>query len=340
MMANDSSTFANEGEAELRKQIDEAQELLRRFAEKQIFVTDLASFLAQSIPPRKFILEPIIAEQSLTMIYSWRGVGKTHVALGLAYASSSGGQFLRWKAPAPRKVLYIDGEMPAAQMQERLAAIVKGSDLEPPDGFFRLITPDLQRGPMPDLATSKGQQLIDSIVEQDTSLIILDNLSALVRRGGKENESESWLNVQDWALRHRAERRSVLYIHHAGKGLQQRGTSRREDLLDTVITLRQPTNYNASSGAIFEVRFEKSRGLYGDDTKPFEAKLTLNKDGKQTWATREIEETTLDRVVELYGLGLSQKDMADELGVNKSSVSRAMKRAKELGLIVIKGDRE
>jgi len=54
---------------------------------------------------------------------------------------------------------------------------------------------------------------------------------------------------------------------------QQRGTSRREDVLDTVIILRKPENYSHDSGTCFEVHFEKNRGLYGENIKPFEAHL-------------------------------------------------------------------
>ena len=79
----------------------------------------------------------------------------------------------------------------------------------------------------------------------------------------------------------RSNGKSVLLIHHAGKGGQQRGTSRREDVLDTVIALRKPENYSPDSGTCFEVHFEKNRGLYGDNIKPFEAHLEslLNSDG-------------------------------------------------------------
>jgi RecA-family ATPase len=74
-----------------------------------LVVTDLHTFLAEPIAPCELILAPIIMTQSLSMIHAWRGVGKTHVALGIAYAVASGGEFLRWKAPVPRKVLYLDG---------------------------------------------------------------------------------------------------------------------------------------------------------------------------------------------------------------------------------------
>jgi hypothetical protein len=302
---------------------------------RQLVVTDLGSFLAEPIPARASILEPIILEQSLTMIHSWRGVGKTHLALGIAYAVASGGSFLEWKAEQPRKVLYLDGEMPAVALQERLAGIVKAAEKEPPAGFFRLATPDKQHGAMPDLATVEGQELVDAVIEPDMALIIVDNLSALVRRGGRENEAESWLTVAEWALKHRAQGRSILFIHHSGKNKQQRGTSKREDLLDTVLALKQPADYDQKQGAVFEVHFEKARGLFGEDTAPFEA--TLGEDnGKQVWEMRSIEETTIDRVIELKKLGLTQNEIANELGIDKSNVSRALKKAEEAGRIARK----
>ena len=54
----------------------------------------------------------------------------------------------------------------------------------------------------------------------------------------KENDADSWVPVQAWALAQRRAGRSVLFVHHAGKSGLQRGTSRKEDVLDTVIALR------------------------------------------------------------------------------------------------------
>jgi hypothetical protein len=285
-----------------------------------LVVCDLHKFLAEVIPPREAILAPIILTQSLS-----------HVALGIAYAVASGGEFLRWKALAPHKVLYLDGEMPGAALQERLAHIAKTAASEPPEGYFRLVTPDKQSGAMPDLATITGQESVDAVIDADTVLLIVDNLSALVRRGGRENDAESWLTVADWALRHRANGRSVLFIHHSGKNGAQRGTSKKEDLLDTVLTLKQPTDYNAADGAVFEVHFEKARGIYGKDTEPFEARRLTDANGAQAWAIKAVESTTYDRVIELHGLGLTPGEIAEELGIHKSSVSRSLTRAQAEG---------
>ncbi|MDH3691882.1 MAG: AAA family ATPase, partial [Gammaproteobacteria bacterium] len=225
-------------------------------------VVDIADFLACEFPPRANLLAPWLPRQGLAMIHARRGVGKTHIALGIASAVASGSTFLRWTAPTPRGVLFIDGEMPAVALQDRLAAIVAASEAEPV-APLRIITPDLQKNGMPDLSRVDDHGRIEDYLD-DIDLIIVDNISTLCRTG-RENEAESWLPVQEWALRMRGSGRSVLFIHHGGKGGQQRGTSRREDILDTVISLRHPSDYRPEEGAVFEVHFEKARGIYGDD---------------------------------------------------------------------------
>ena len=301
-----------------------------------LVVVGIHDFLSKDLPAREEILSPWLVSQSLNMVYAWRGVGKTFLALNIAYAVATGGKFLTWKAEKPRKVLYIDGEMPGPALQERLAAIVKASEQVAGVGMLNLVTPDLQNACMPDLATTEGQDAIDATIG-DSELIVIDNLSCLARRGGRENEAESWLSVAEWALSKRAQGKSVLFIHHAGKNGQQRGTSKREDLLDTVICLKRPPDYNPADGAVFEVHYEKARNLHGTETDPLEAKLEQI-DGKQAWTTKPVEETTINRVVDLANEGLNQTEIANELQVNRSTVSRAYRKAAAQGLIKSKGD--
>lgn len=199
-------------------------------------------FLQRALPAREAMLSQWLLTQSLNMIHSWRGVGKTHVALGIAYAVASSGTFLNWSAPKPKRVLYIDGEMSAAALQARLADIALVAGAEPQADMLRIITPDLQQSPMPDLAIRSGQEAVNAVLDS-AEPIILDNLSCLARSGGRENDAESWMPVADWALQMRIQHRSVLFIHHSAKGGQQRGTSKREDLLDTVLRLKEPNDY-------------------------------------------------------------------------------------------------
>lgn len=296
-------------------------------------VVDIVEFVTMDLPPREEMLSPWLLTQSLSMIYAWRGVGKTHVALGIAYAVATGGAFLGWKATGPQPVLYLDGEMPAADLQERLSVIVANADVEPEPGMLRLVTPDLQKNFIPDLASREGQIDIDKILG-DAKLIIVDNLSCWARSGGRENDAESWGQVSNWLLMKRAAGLSVIFIHHSGKGGLQRGTSKREDILDTVICLKHPADYDPADGAVFEVHFEKARGLHGEAARPIEARLMTDEANRQTWAMQALEEGTYDRVVTLANDGLTQTEIATELGVNKSSVCRHFKKAKLAGLII------
>jgi hypothetical protein len=258
------------------------------------------------------------------MVYAKRGVGKTHFCLALAYAVASGSTFLGWSAPEPRRVVYVDGEMPGAAIKERLSAIVEASEDEPPEGYFRIITPDAQQLPLPDLATTEGQAELAPLIA-DADLIILDNLSTLMR-SGVENEGESWVPMATWALTQRRNGKTVLFVHHAGKSGSQRGSSRREDLLDTVVCLKNSTDYSPEQGARFEVSFEKARGLMGDDVNGIEAKLDTLPDGKQGWTTRKLSGATAERIKELKAIGMSAAEIATELGVHRSSVYRALEK--------------
>lgn len=175
------------------------------------------------------------------MLSAYRGIGKTQAALAIAYAVASGGKFLKWSAPEPQPILYIDGEMPATEMQARLRRIDAGADAKALPQNFRIITPDLCDGVLPDLATAEGQERIEAATGK-AKLIVVDNLSCLARTG-IENDAESWNVVAEWALRMRRQHRAVIFIHHAGKNGGQRGTSKREDLLDTSVTLSRPPGY-------------------------------------------------------------------------------------------------
>jgi putative DNA primase/helicase len=283
----------------------------------------LGDFLRRDFPPREMLLAPWMPVKGIALAFAPRGIGKTHFALGTAYAVASGGEFLKWAAPKPRKVLVIDGEMPAIALKERWQEIVDKSPMEPPsEDYVRLLCADICEAGLPDLSTVEGQQKIEPFIG-DAELIIVDNLSTLCR-SGKENESESWGIVQAWALQQRRAGRSVLFIHHAGKGGEQRGTSKREDVLDSVVKLSLPEDYGPSDGARFVVAFTKSRGFYGADAEPFEAGL---RDG--VWSIKDIEDGLAEQAHQLALDGMTQRKIGNELNCSAAKVNRLIARYKE-----------
>ncbi|MFZ4762258.1 MAG: AAA family ATPase [Alphaproteobacteria bacterium] len=285
----------------------------------KVKIISLGDFLQKEFPPRRNLIEPFLPEAGLAMVYAERGIGKTWFSLSLAYAVASGGSFLKWHAPEARKVLLLDGEMPANILQERLKIIVDNAQHEATIDALAIITPDLQEfGTMPDLATKEGQQSVAQYV-QEADLIIVDNISTLCRTG-KENDSESWIIVQEWALQLRAQGKAVLFIHHAGKNGGQRGSSKKEDVLDTVISLKKPPDYE-NEGARFEIHFEKHRGFYGEDAQPFEASLT---DGQ--WTYKPIDNVRDEQVRRLNQEGYTYRQIAEKVGLGKSTVERIINK--------------
>ena len=200
---------AREALLELVRNTQEWKTQAGQSVETPLVALAVEELLTREIKPRQMLLDPILPEQGLAMLYAYRGIGKTHLALGIAAAVASGTRFLRWTAPRPRRVLYVDGELPAATLREWLAMILAGiEDGEPAPDALRIVTPDLQGRPMPDFATTEGQRLLEPHLA-GIDFLVLDNLSALCRYG-KENEGEGWLPVQEWALGLRRRGMSVL----------------------------------------------------------------------------------------------------------------------------------
>ena len=267
-------------------------------------------------PKRKMILSPWLPERGLCMIAATRGIGKTYLALNIAISVASGRSFLKWQAPEPKKVLYIDGEMPKSDFQERYKKAVEPiyDDFQF-DNFDYLSHEDQEYG-ISSLATENGQKFINGRACR-ADLIIIDNIATLCGTAG-ENDSDAWRPVQSWALQQRAAGRSVLFIHHANRNGSQRGTSAREDVLDSVISLQRPPNYVQSQGAKFEVHFTKARGFYGPDAEPFEAKFADDQ-----WITNPIQSSAEpDDIRSYHDQGMSIREIGSRTGISKSKVHR------------------
>jgi hypothetical protein len=311
---------------ELAMRLQNLADGVTRSPQQRLKCVTAQEMLELELPQREMLLAPVLPTQRLAMLYSKRGIGKTYMSLSIAYAVASGGEFLSWQAPRPRPVLFVDGELPAATLKDRLAAVTQGMSRTAKPGMLRLITPDLQAGAFPDLATREGQALVENALG-DAEFVILDNLSALCV-SGKENEGESWLPVQRWALRLRQRGVSVLFVHHAGKGGAQRGTSRREDLLDVVINLRHPADYNPAEGLRCEVHYEKCRAFYGQDAKTFEVKMETGIGGAAIWTKRELENSLEIEATAMFDDGAKVREVAEVLGISKSKAGRYKKRRK------------
>jgi putative DNA primase/helicase len=320
-----------ENPQEAVESLEKKMALSKKTVFKTMCIHELANY---KFKPREPILSPWLNSQDLCMVYAARGIGKTHFAISVAYAVATGTDFLKWKADKPRKVLYLDGELPGVVLQQRLA--MHCPSIKPKEGYFKAWTPDLMgleedSPPMPDLSTVDGQKVINAQIEADTAFIVIDNLSAWCRTG-RENEGESWLPMSTWLSYLRRRGIAVLLVHHAGKNGAQRGTSKKEDLLDISIALDRPKEYLPEQGAAFTAEFTKARHLKGNEAESLEIVLNDVED-KAQWSWRTVELSTFDRVVTLANEGLKASEIVIELDIHKSTVSRHLKKAKSDGLL-------
>ena len=295
----------------------------------------LQDFLSIEVPPRAMLLAPILPERSLSMLYSPRGTGKSWLGLSIGLAVASGSPLVRWTAPRPRHVLHVDGEMPLAELQLRLALIKAGIGAEIPNGGFRILAADNTEAGI-NLSSNEGQQALERHLD-GVDLLILDNLSTLLA-GGSEGASDAWLPMQNWLLRLRRKGIAVLLIHHAGINGRQRGTSRREDALDTVIALRRPADYSPEEGARFEVHIEKARTLVGEGALPFEALVSdSGKPGIQ-WVARDLKPPIYQQAAELFASGRTVRQVKEILGISHGEAGRLRLRAAAEGLLEPNGE--
>jgi hypothetical protein len=165
-------------------------------------------------------------------------------------------------------------------------------------------------------------------------LVVLDNLASLV--GFKSGNPDAWSNLQRFLVLQRQLGRAVLMVHHASKQGAQRGTNRREDVLDLVLALRRPDGYAAREGARMEIHFEKARGLQGDAVEPIEARLEIDGSkgpGSARWTWGPVRADALHQLAALLKEGLNPNQAARALGISKSKSYLLRQRAVEQGLV-------
>jgi len=311
---------------------DELSRLLRnaelfKSEKREIRALTMGELIDRNFPPREMMMSPWLAESSLAMLHAQRGTAKTRFMMSVAYAVAMRQSMFNWRVDRPRRVLFVDGELPATLLQERVKL------LGPTTPNLLLLSRDVLlregRVNLPDLATEDGRDFLDKIIERENvALIILDSLSTLIR-SGVENEAESWAPVQDWLLHHRFHGRTVIIVHHEGRNNKQRGTSKREDVLDTILRLEAVSDEDGASEdrVTFELTFTKTREFYGADAAPMILHLSTQT-GTARWTHEMKRDKTRDRVLELRKQGMKQKQIGDELGLSQERVSQLLKQYK------------
>jgi len=254
--------------------------------------------LALELPPPESVISPVIFTDEIVQIVAFRGTGKTYFGLTLAAAVAAGVDPISgWSVPRARPTIYLDGELPHSRLKERVAAVRAGLGIDRRVPMYSIAKTDLEnRGRFLSLSTPEGRTEITGKVNEIAAehgmmpVLFLDSLATLLD-SSDENSRESFAPVGEWLIDLRGRGVVSVFFHHTGWNQDHgRGTSAREDLIDSSIRLRAPDDKPSTDGARFEVIFDKARNLGPGEARGFELRLESAPHGGVVFSWSEIGE--------------------------------------------------
>jgi hypothetical protein len=241
-----------------------------------------ADWAAREIPPQDLLLGSASSTTTRSQLSADTGLGKTMFGLARAYAIRLGASFLRWRGRGrPARVFYLDGEMPAELIKDRLALAASWFGSEPvADGFYLLSREDVEN--MPPLDTPEGTRWILNFIDQQCGEIddsTFDNIASLTAGCLKEEDGARALND----LRRQLTKQKIgqLWLHHTGHDASRGyGPKLREWHLDTVMVGERLERPDAD--AAFTLKFTKCRRRTPDNRAEFENVEVVLEQGQWT----------------------------------------------------------
>jgi len=255
-------------------------------------------------PQPTILMSPWLREGQISIIYGSYGVGKSLLVLSIAYVLgvenyySKECEIGKWQVKNPTGTLYIDGELGALEMEERVGQFEWLGE-QPPKHRLRILSiPEyqLETEDVFYLSDRDNQfKIIKWLKDHPTyRLVILDSASTLFGLQ-EENSNSEWNNKVNPLLRDlRALGVSCILLHHAGKDNKKglRGASSMGAMAQNVFRIINHPSKDIDEGqAWFTLLKDKQRSA-GFSFNPFSLKYIQGDDQKTTtWEVTENYET-------------------------------------------------
>ena len=302
-------------------------------------IMDSITWRQQDLPDRRYFLYPIIPEASITLIAGEDGSGKSMFCMGITDALAKGQNFQPWenRAGSPIKCFYFEGEMHPYDFQERLIQMDTNENFHVYSaGANQSDANPFSRGNLTEL--EYRQALAIKIIQEGYKFVVIDNLASLAP-GINENQKADYDPINQWLLSLRHAGVTILLVHHLGKGGEQRGTSAREDNVDSIIYIKKPQRHNAQDGCKFDLRFDKFRPRVDTDSRDLVRNRQFwyrqNDQGIYVWHRSESKlEEGIGILKDLLNSNLTLNQIADRHGTSQPSVSRKKSEFIELGYLI------
>lgn len=234
---------------------------------KIMSVTEVA---LADVPEAQKIIDPWLVNGDMAMIYAATGVGKTFIAMTIAFCASSQKPFLHWHIWERKRVLYIDGENGLALLKKRVNLLMDSLEVDTSPDYFGIVTSDHYDGALPPLDDKRIQQTEYDALIADYDLIVIDNLDTIAPpASSNEGREQQWTRIREWAFKHRANGKTFLFVHHENKSGTAHGTSKIANSMTVIVHLKRPY-YDSRPGEYecLEWHFKKGRNLMESQKTP------------------------------------------------------------------------
>lgn len=306
----------------------------------------LGELLAAERTPRGHLLSPWLREGESLMVYAPTGCGKSMLVLSLAIAIAGGGSVLGWKAPKPRKVLIVDGEMPEDDTTDRARCLMGGIeelDREAAGQNLRIISQQAQpiECVFPNLSDPEGQEwILKEAMRHNAELVILDNFSTLAECSD-ENSSASFNGIIRFLKRMKQAGIGVLLVHHSGKGAKAetyRGSSRLATTFEVIIGLAPDEETREEGVLSFRLNWDKYRGNRKSAGEALTVTAQEDEHGQLVWSSGEaIPRCLREMMAEAKTFNhTTQGSLAKALGISAGELSKRKRQALHMGLMTEK----
>ncbi|PZU54857.1 MAG: hypothetical protein DI561_03590 [Thauera sp.] len=306
----------------------------------------LGELLAAERTQRGHLLSPWLREGESLMVYAPTGCGKSMLVLSLAIAIAGGGSVLGWKAPKPRKVLIVDGEMPEDDTTDRARCLMGGIeelDREAAGQNLRIISQQAQpiECVFPNLSDPEGQEwILKEAMRHNAELVILDNFSTLAECSD-ENSSASFNGIIRFLKRMKQAGIGVLLVHHSGKGAKAetyRGSSRLATTFEVIIGLAPDEETREGGVLSFRLNWDKYRGNRKSAGEALTVTAQEDDHGQLVWSSGEaIPRCLREMMTEAKTFNhTTQGSLAKALGISAGELSKRKRQALHMGLMTEK----
>lgn len=299
-------------------------------APRHLELLELSALLELKIDKPRELIGELVREASLGMIHAGAGTGKTFLSLGIVTALTHGAPFLGYAVTEAAAALYCDGEMAAYDLRERLRLL--SIPLERKAAPLYVVTPDLTARGIPKVDSDEGRDALLAQLEErpEIKLVVLDNLACLTRPDGDDTHgARSFSFVQDLMLECRRRGVACWIVHHSGKSGEQRGTSKRNDVLDVVLKLTPVVS--AAGHTELAVTFEKARHMRAEAKVDFTAVLEPAMGDGLVWTRAGSQLPINERIRHMLLDGMPASEIATELKTARSFVYRVRSQLEETG---------